>query len=306
MWATLLAVVTALWVVARVLREPPPGLDSGELDSLRENVASATDSILAERNAAIETLGAAGDVDPLIFGRIDRYAADGSGFEAARSRAESDLQSGRIGPGIPMAGGLLPRALEIDESLDAADAIFRVESVAGTEVSEAELRRTLEAEAPGYIRLLGYNELRQTLGRDLIRYRMLESLRFHELKDTLYRSESDTNKSAMYLARQGAYARRDSGLSVLDHRYMSYIQVLVHQLNSDWMSVERESGITPAESGVPDDIRARIDGFSPVIGPSGREIEPGPVPASDRWSWLTSETEISTEFEAALDGGMSG
>ena len=306
MWATLLAVTAALWVVVRVLREPPPGLDSGELDTLRENVAIATDSILAERKAAIESLDAAGDVDSLIYGGVGRYVVDGSGFEAARFRAESDLQHDRQGPDISMDGWSLPQALEMDESLDSADEIFRAESVEGTAVSEAELRRTLEAEAPGYIRLLGYNALRQTLGRDLIRYRVLESLRFHELKDTLYHSESDTNKSALYLARQGAYARRDSDLSALDHRYMSYIQVLVHQLNSNWMSEERESGITRAETIVPDDIRARIDGFSRVIGPEGREIEPGSVPASDRWSWLTSETEISTEFEAALDGGTSG
>lgn len=300
LYAILLAAVAATYVALNVLRTPAPPMPGDELEAFAASLAERTGGVLAARLEALDRIQALGEPEP---GPKPMYAADrGLGYEAAKDAASRILEE-RVGViEAPLhAGGLLPPG-ELDETLNAADRLYKERATEGTAMQELIFRDAMMAESPDYIRWLGYNMLTGTLGRDVIRYRVKESLQLHETKSTLYRTETDTIRNRLDASRSDARNLAAAAVSELDSRY----DALIAELVSRTIESSANGGAEPARAGIAvlDDLRARLYAFAGVRPHRGLEVPPSDVPVSDRTAWLAPERLATDQFER--DSAYSG
>jgi hypothetical protein len=302
LYGTLLVVILAALVAMRVLREPLPQLPPDELSSLRGSINAATGAMMASRNEALRSLGETGPGTPEAVSGPESASDAGSRFDRAFSDVEVSLhaQPGEIN--LAAAGGFIPPSMRVEDNLDAADSIFKADVADSTTYADAVARSSLDSQAPDYIRYLAYRELVRTLGRDIIKYENIDALPFHDLKETLYRTERDTKYGDWYLERSHGDAREEAGLSAINHRYYTYIQVLAGNLGEKWADRETEPVAGSGEIGVPADILSRMEGFAPIRIPGMSMVDVPPIPDLGRFAWLSEEAGLSDEFRAAGNG----
>ncbi len=294
-FVALLAIVAAAWVAAGALKEPAPVLPSAELDSLRAEVAKETDAVLSSRSDALDSL--AETRVPIAGGVSGPARLEGvSSFESARNRAVSAMSDGREISVTLESGGLIPLSPTIDRAMNIANTLFGEAVTENTAHADTLWREAFENEGDDYISYLGFRTLDRVLGRDLISYSTLDSLALQEAKITLYRDEWMALRDSLELSRDSARARRDSGSSVLEHHYRTLLAVLIHRVSRDIENGEAKMLGPEDESGLMDEIAARLAGFAPVRLPGDRGMEPVPMPFSDQQAWLSLESERTREF----------
>ncbi len=302
LYAILLAAIVATWVAVTTLEAPDPPMPGDELEAFKAAVSEETRIILADREAAlasVETLGAPSSESPPSMGRrIDGTTA----FEDARDEASRAVveQVGTMST-PPMSGGL-PVSLELDDALNEADRLYESRNAEATSIQETVFREAMESESDDYIRHLGCLALVRTVNRDIIKYRLMESLPLQEIKAGIYETEVQNARAALEESRATASERISGSLTELDCRYGGLLDGIVGGIATQIDEVEMEM-IEPSRGlAILESLISRLGGFSPVRLPGGLGLSGAGMPVTDRVAWLAREGEMGDVFSDVTGG----
>ncbi len=305
LYATLVAAIVAAWVTITVLKAPEPVMQAEALGSFSETIAGENQALFDDRADALSELESYVGIGA---GRVSRgpgAARITPRFENAQNAASQAVTGGIFTAALPSAAGMLISSPELDEILDTADAMY-LDSV---EERTARLVPfyidAMALESDDYYRYLGYRTLMRTVDRDLIRYRVHDSLYFQEFKIDLYRGIYDESHRELTNRRNTARVGAEAIESELDNYYGNILAGLVSDFNTSLM--EEETGRTEilAAAKMRDEIRSRIAGFQPVGLGSSHGIERTHMPDIGRLTWLAGERDAMEFFGEAASGDGS-
>ncbi len=296
LYALLVAAIAAAWVAVTTLRTPAPQLAEDDL--------SAFESALNEETAALadahrEALGKLGSIEEMSApaGGIERVSTRGE-LESARERASAALTAGVGATAWEM--GSFEGSPALDETLDEADRLYEQSVEERVSLQEAFVRESLARQQADHIRLVGYRALQTTLGRDIVRYKLLDSLPIQEIKLDYYRNEFDRANYAIREERQFAEERKGEIGAEVESRYDVLLAEIVDGFAASLADGDMQ-GVEPA--GVKNllgDIGARIAGFSVHLQHDEFSIERPSQPEFERTDWVNTESSRVDKVASAL------
>lgn len=296
LYALLVASIAAAWVAVTALRTPAPQLAEDDLSAFESAVNEQTAALADAHREALGKLGS-----------IEKMSAPPGGIEGTSTRGE--LENARERASAALTVGIGATAWEmgsfegspaLDEALDEADRLYEQSIEEQVSLQEAFVRESLARQEPDHIRLVGYRALQTTLGRDIVRYKLLESLPIQEIKLDYYRNEFDRANYAIREEREFAQGRKGEIRAEVESRYDPLLAEIVNEFAASLADGEAQ-GVEPA--GVKDllrDIRARIAGFSARLQHDGLSSERPPQPEFDRTDWVETESSRVDKVASVL------
>lgn len=297
LYAILFAVVWAVWLVFSNLNPetPPPG--DTELLDFRQTLLADTRLLIDYRESALHALESVpGMPEPVSFSGITLDTWTSLTFERARTAAEDALIGEIASTELPLIAEGFPAWEALDATLDEADQLYIdwLTERDGNAMSICLI--SLEDQSGSSVLKTGYLRLIESLNRDLIKYRQMESLAVHDEKTTLYQTELDTINGNCDEARAIVRSLLFESNADVDSRYDARLENIYNRFIDLWTGSDVDFWEPAGDSGVLDDIRSRLNRFSPVSLVPGPEIEPSNIPGSDRMTWLPDERFRLREF----------
>jgi hypothetical protein len=296
--AILLIAVWASWVAFKAIQVPSQPALQNEFAEFEARLSQETGTLVDNRENAVHELGLRPGITPGSPASYSQIGTDAAGsFERAGNSAESTL-SARIGSArYPSLAAGFPGSETLGETLDEADRLYEEWLDIRTGNAYRICMDSLIASSGRSILKSGYRRLIETLNRDLIKYRSLDSLQIHDEKLTLYQTELDNIRSSDTISRAEVRNLVSESNSVVDSKYYSLVDALFNNFVEIWTADETtESGVTD-ENHVLESIRARINGFAPVIRPREPLVELANAPDLSGMAWLAGEADSTNEFE---------
>jgi len=187
---------------------------------------------------------------------------------------------------------------ELASALDSADDLYKERINLQVETLEPYLRDSIIDLRSAAVRWFGYHQLYNTIGRDIIRYRALNSLDLMEIKRDLY-SDSYNEVHALREAaraetRVGAMELEDAVKSDYDERLAILLDEIAALVIADAITRDLPDSVTALDS-----IKYTISEFSPP-GWSHVSVTHVPSPDIDTSGWINFETDLTTLAENAL------
>jgi hypothetical protein len=156
----------------------------------------------------------------------------------------------------------------------------------------------MSKEAPLYLLYLGYLVLGNTVDRDLMDYRDLNSLPLNDAKSAIYKTESDSNRKKIDELRSEAEAAVKKIGDDLDSRYGATIDTMAQDFVTKLESGRREEQGPQGRDTSVAYIRDMLTGFQPSdVVVTESQLEPNPV--ADSSGWVAKEKESADAFGKA-------
>ena len=293
----LIAVIWAAWYSFSTLQVPEQPVSENELADFTAVVSEETNALIGNREIATRELELAVGISPGAQAQPSQHdlVAEGS-FRRARNTAESALE-GEIGSTeFPSITEGFPASELLAGTLDEADRLYGEWLEVRTGQGLGICMESLTDASGRSILSTGYSRLLDTLNRDLIKYRSLESLPIHDEKLNLYQSELDNIISDNADSHSTVADLVSEANDAVDAHYNSLIAELLEQFVQVWTGGGIEESGPGNGSRVLEDIRARLAGFSPVYRTGEITIEPSPAPDFSGMDWLADEISSTDEF----------
>lgn len=304
LYAILIAVIWAAWYAFNTL-DKSEGVQVGEneLREFSEKLSGETVFLVNSRENALNELELSSGIDPSASGYDPLNGPDAlANFQAAMNSADDALTSDIGITEFPSLAEGFPANETLGRTLDEADRLY--EEWLDVRTGNA-LRISMDSimQASGTsILKSGYRRLIETLNRDLIGYRTLDSLQIHDEKKTLYQSELDNIVNRNISSRAEVRNLVSDSNVQADAGYDTLVDELFDQFVDDWTGDENDYSGPGDDSRVLDDIRARLRGFSPISIAGGPQIERPPVPGISGLAWLAGEMDSARRFSETSGG----
>ncbi|MCX6646275.1 MAG: hypothetical protein NTY09_07955 [bacterium] len=296
--AILILAIWAAWDAFKAIQVPKQPVAQNEFAEFESRLSEETDILIDRRENAVHEMELRSGITSELPALYSQSGTDAAGsFERAGNIAESTL-SWRIGnTGYPSITEGFPASEILGETLDEADRLngewLDIRTGNGIRICMDSL---IEASGRS-IRKSGYRRLIETLNRDLIKYRSLDSLQIHGEKLTLYQTELDNIRNSDLSSHAEVRNLVSESNSSVDAQYDSLVDGLFNNFVEIWTGDEMAESGPIDESRVLEDLRARVNGFSPVILTVGSITELPNAPDLSRMEWLAVETDSTNEFE---------
>jgi hypothetical protein len=282
-------------IVVTELEAPAPEIAGDEIDAFRARLAESTRGLVEQRSEALAQLGNLDDWHAEA-GTGHRGVQRTTGFQAEKTRTGTILET-RIGmtSESAMAAGQydLP---ELGDALDEADSLFEARLSEQLSAMDSIFRKSMIDSNDMYIGQLGYYALAGAVRRDLIKYRLLNSLPLHEIKLDYYQGEYERLRDEVAAMRVAAVTRAEGSAAEITDRYSVIIAGLIGEIAATL--AEAPSGPDGPVMGaeILESLGLRISSLSSVALHAGLRLTAGPMPVIDRSEWLAYERNMSSRF----------
>jgi len=295
LYAILVAAVVATWIVVNELEAPAPEIAGDEIDAFQLRLAESARGLVAQRSEALSQLGNLDEWHAVVG--TDRPGVQrATGFQAEKTRTGTILED-RIGmtSQSAMAAGQydLP---ELGDALDEVDSLFEARLNEQTSAMESIFRESMFDSNDLYIGQLGYYALAGALRRDLIKYRLLNSLPLHEIKLDYYQGEYERLRDEVAAIRSNAVSRAEERANGIADRYSEIIAGLIGEIAATLQTEPSGPDGPVMGAEILESLGLRISSLSSVYLPAGLSLAAGPMPVIDRSEWLAYERDISSRF----------
>jgi len=300
LYAILLAAIVATWIAVTELEAPAPIIPGDEIDAFRVQVSDAARQLAEKRSNALSQLETLEEYPP---GRMvsPRGVPGRTGFQAVKSRTGTALEE-RIGmtsqPAMASGQYDLP---ELGDALAEADSLYETRIAEQTASMESIYREAMIDRNDRYLKQLGYYALAAALRRDLIKYRLLNSLPLHEIKLALYEDESELLSEELATIRSAAVARAEESAAAVAGRYNELVAVLISEIAATLAEAPPAPEGPVMGSEILESLQQRISSLSPAYPPEGITLDPAPMPVVERSVWIEHERIGSSSFLEASE-----
>jgi len=304
LYAILVAAIAATFVAVTTLRTPAPPAQADEIDAFSTAIADATDTIIESRERALI------DIENTAWPAFSAsstgpFSLDTStGFGPVRTSATRQVESRICTDPVTLASGRIVSTPELDATLDEADRLYALSNSDITAALVPFFLGELEKQADINLRLLGYRKLVSTLGRDLIRYRGVNSLQFHAIKSDIYGERVSSLDSELGSMRDASHVRADEITAGIQEGYDVQLAGLVDEIARALTESEPDPAKYAAMMEILDEIKYTINGFSGFSVPNAPSVQPAEIPISGRVAWLSGERDINESISSV--SGISG